>query len=197
MSEAVAKKPRTHQKKNDSSMSKLTITLGAICAVCALILGIVYTVTKPYIEANAAAKAAAAMNLVLPADSYDKVFDKTTDPAADGVDSTVNSIYKAGDLGYVVEVSPSGSFSGTLTIMVGVSTDGTVTGVEVTKTGETSGLGANANKDAFKGQFAGLTGTAAVTKDGGSIAAITGATITSRAVCAGVNSAVAAAASMG
>jgi len=96
-----------------------------------------------------------------------------------------------------VEVAPPGSFSGTLTIMVGVANDGTVTGVEITKTAETSGLGANAGKPQFKDQFAGLTGTAAVTKDGGTINAITGATITSRAVCAGVNSAVAAAASVG
>ena len=185
------------EKKNDSGMAKLTITLGAICAVCALVLGAVYTATKPYIEANQAAKAAAAMNMVLPADSYDKVFDKATDTARDGVDGTVNAVYQAGDAGYVVEVSPSGSFSGTLTIMVGVAADGSVTGVEVTKTAETSGLGANANKDSFKGQFAGLNESAAVTKDGGSIVAITGATITSRAVCAGVNSAVGAAASMG
>ena len=46
----------------------------------------------------------------------------------------IKSINKAGDAGYVVEVAPPGSFSGTLTIMVGVANDGTVTGVEITKT---------------------------------------------------------------
>ena len=42
---------------------------------------------------------------------------------------------------------------------------------------------------AFRGQFAGASGTLAVTKDGGSIDAITSATITSRAVTQGVNAA--------
>ena len=75
--------------------------------------------------------------------------------------------------------------------------EGKVTGIAIISHSETSGLGANASKPAFKDQFAGLSGTIAVTKDGGTIDSITGATITSRAVCNGVNSAVAAAASMG
>ena len=95
------------------------------------------------------------------------------------------------------QVSPSGSFSGTLTIMVGVSGEGQVTGVEIVKTAETSGLGANAGKPAFREQFVGASGSVSVSKDGGAIDALTGATITSRAVCAGVNSALDAAASLG
>ena len=81
--------------------------------------------------------------------------------------------------------------------MVGVGTDGTVTGVEVVKTAETSGLGANASTPAFRDQFVGQSGVLAVSKDGGSIDALTGATITSRSVTNGVNSALAAAAEMG
>lgn len=178
------------ETKKEPGMAQLVIILFAISAITALLLGLVNMITAPVIAANAEAKNAAAMAAVLPADSYEEV-------AYTGDDTTVGKIYKAGDAGYVVQVSPSGSFSGTLTIMVGVDTTGTVTGVEIVKTGETSGLGANAGKPAFKDQFAGLNGTAAVTKDGGTINAITGATITSRAVSNGVNSAVAAAASMG
>ena len=114
-----------------------------------------------------------------------------------GSDTTINAVYQAGDAGYVFQVSPSGSFSGTLTIMVGVDSAGTVTGVEIVKTAETSGLGANASKPAFRDQFVGQSGTLAVAKDGGSIDALTGATITSRAVTSGVNSALAAAAELG
>ncbi len=178
------------ETKKEPGMGRLTLILFAICAVTALLLGLVNMITTPAIAANEKAKNDAAMNAVLPASSYEQV-------AYTGEDGTINAIYKAADQGYVVQVSPSASFSGTLTIMVGVDNDGTVTGVEIVKTAETSGLGANAGKPAFKGQFAGFTGTASVTKDGGTINAITGATITSRAVCAGVNSAVAAAASMG
>lgn len=178
-------------KKNDSGMAKLTITLCAICAVCALVLGLVNMITEDPIKNVQIEKNNAAMAEVLPAGGYTPV-DYT------GSDSTIKSINKAdGDVGYVVEVSPSGSFSGTLTIMVGVNADGTVSGVAVTKSGETSGLGDNAKKPAFRDQFAGLSGEVKVTKDGGVINAITGATITSRAVSAGVTSALAAVAELG
>lgn len=182
MSEAV--------QKNDSGMAKLTITLGAICVACALVLGMVNQITEGPIAAVQQAKNEAAMAEVLPADAYTPV-DYT------GSDATVQSINKAGEEGYVVEVSPGGSFSGTLTIMVGVKNDGTVSGVAVTSSGETSGLGDNAKKPDWRAQFVGLSGEVKVTKDGGSIESITGATITSRAVSAGVTSALAVVAELG
>lgn len=187
MSETVVS---TATKKKEPGMAQLVLVLFAISAVVALLLGVTNMVTDPYIKANEKAKNDAAMAAVLPADSYTQV-----DYA--GSDKTVEAVYQAGDKGWVVQVSPAGSFSGTLTIMVGVDNGGVVTGVEVVKTGETSGLGANAGKPAFKGQFAGKSGTLAVSKDGGEIDAITGATITSRAVTNGVNTAVQTAASMG
>ena len=62
---------------------------------------------------------------------------------------------------------------------------------------ETSGLGTNASKEDWRAQFVGQSGSVAVTKDGGQINAITGATITSRAVSTGVNAALDAVASLG
>lgn len=184
MSEAVA-------KKNDSGMARLTITLCAICAACSLVLGLVNMVTKQPIQDVQKAKNEAAMAEVLPADAYEKVDFTSSDP-------TIQSINKAGDNGYVVEVSPPGSFSGTLTIMVGVASDNTVSGVAVTKSGETSGLGDNAKKPDFRAKFVGMTvDDVKVTKDGGKIDALTGATITSRAVCNGVTSALNAVAELG
>ncbi|MDO4750036.1 MAG: FMN-binding protein, partial [Eubacteriales bacterium] len=64
---------------------------------------------------------------------------------------------------------------------------------------ETPGLGAVAAAStdagvAFREQFVGTTGNLTVNKDGGTIDAITGSTVTSRAVTNGVNSAVEAAA---
>ena len=67
----------------------------------------------------------------------------------------------------------------------------------LTSTAETSGLGSKASDPAFKDQYVGKGGTLAVDKDGGEIAAISGATITSRAVTAGVNSALAAVGQLG
>ena len=114
-----------------------------------------------------------------------------------GGDAMVQAVYKAGDAGYVVEVKPATSFSGNLTIMVGVDNTGACSGISITSTGETSGLGSNASKPDFQAQFVGKTGEVKVTKDGGDIDALTGATITSRGVCEAVTSAIAAAASMG
>ena len=73
---------------------------------------------------------------------------------------------------------------------------GKVLGIAVVSHTETSGLGAvaaanNSAGQAFRDQFVGASGAVAVTKDGGQIDAITGATVTSRAVCEGVNAALA------
>jgi len=184
MSEAV--------KKNDAGMAKLSITLGAICAICALLLGLVNSFTEGVIADNQMKEKMAAMQQVLPADDYD--------PATyAGSDATILSAYKATDgSGSVIEVDCNGgSFSGTLSIMVGVKADGTVSGVSILTTAETSGLGAKAGDPEFKDQFIGKSGTVAVDKDGGEISSISGATITSRAVSTGVTAALAAAAELG
>lgn len=178
-------------KKNDAGMARLAITLGAICAICALLLGMVNMFTEGVIADNQMREKMAAMQQVLPADDYD--------PATyTGADATILSAYKASNGGSVIEVDCNGgSFSGTLSIMVGIDADGTVTGVSILTTAETSGLGAKAGDPEFKDQFIGKSGSVAVDKDGGEISAISGATITSRAVCVGVSAALAAAAELG
>ncbi len=176
--------------RKEPGMAMLVIVLLVICLVTSLLLGLANAVTAPAILANETAKREAAMAAVLAADSYTPV-------EYTGSDSSISGVYQAGDLGYVVEVNCVGSFSGTLSIMVGVDASGAITGVEVVQNAETSGLGANVNKAAWREQFKGQTGKLAVTKDGGTINAVTGATVTSRSVSNGVNSAMAAAASMG
>ena len=81
-----------------------------------------------------------------------------------------------------------------------INADGTVAGIKVTEASETPGLGAKAQSDKnWIAQFAGqpADGSLAVSKDGGTINAITGATITSRAVTLGVNTAANCVASLG
>ena len=164
---------------------KLALILFAVSAIVALCLGLVNGITAERIEAIAAEKLATAMDVVLPASSYDPV-------EYTGSDSQVDAIYKAGDAGYVVQCTVGGS-QGTITMITGIDATGTVTGISVLDHGETPGLGAIAGAagekgDTFRAQFAGLT-SAAVTKDGGSVNALTGATVTSRAICTGVNAA--------
>ena len=127
------------ETKKDPGTATLVVVLFLICLVTSLLLGLTNEVTAPFIEANNWKTTQEAMNAVLPADEY-------TDVTADyaGGDATVEAVYQAGDAGYVVQVSPPTSFSGNLTIMVGVDSSYACTGISVTSTGETSGLGSNA-----------------------------------------------------
>ncbi|BBO71727.1 electron transport complex subunit G [Desulfosarcina alkanivorans] len=71
--------------------------------------------------------------------------------------------------------------------------ENTLRGLAVTTHKETPGLGAMAKDDPkFAAQFVGqsISDAFGVTTDGGQISALSGATITSRAVCSGVNQAV-------
>ena len=96
---------------------------------------------------------------------------------------------------YVVEVEVMG-FNGPITMMISLDQGQAVWGLSIVSHTETAGLGAVAAADsdagkAFRSQFAYLSDAVAVTKDGGEVDAITGATVTSRAICKGVNAALA------
>lgn len=178
-------------KKKEPGMVMLVVVLAVISLVMALLLGMVNDVTKPAIDANKLAKTQKAMTKVLPADSYNELKDfKSTDPYVTGV-------YEAGEDGYVVLTTPTSGFSGAIDMMVGVDNDGVVTGIAIITHAETSGLGSNATKPEWQKQFVGQSGEVKVKKDGGTIDSITGSTITSRAVCDGVNSALAAVEELG
>ena len=163
------------------SMGMLIVVLFLITFITALLLGYINQVTAPKIAKNNEETRAAAMAELIPGAEFEPA-EKTEDPAPDKDTPAIQNIY-------CMEVLPSG-FGGTLTIVVGINTDGTVAGAQVTSHSETPGLGAKAKADpTWITQFAGKAadGSLAVTKDGGDINAITGATITSRAVTKAVN----------
>lgn len=110
-----------------------------------------------------------------------------TEEPYDGEDESIRRVFKAED-GYVLEVETAG-YVGPMTLWVGVTNEGTVSGVTVRDHGETFGLGRGAQTDApFLLQFLGTAGEAAVGED---IDALTGATVTSKAVTRAVNAAAA------
>lgn len=157
---------------------RLTLTLFVITAVVAGLLGFVNYMTADTIAAQTAQKAEAARRQVLEAEYYEPM------DVPEG--SGVTEAYRAGEPGYVVRVSPNG-FGGAIDMMVGVDTSGTVTGISIISHSETASLGANCTREDFRSQFVGASGAVAVTKDGGQIEALTGATVTSRAVSDGVS----------
>lgn len=178
------------EKKKEPGMLTLVLVLAVISLVMAFLLGMVNNLTAPAIAENTWKKTETAMNNVLPADSYTKVEYTGSDPYVAGV-------YQAADEGYVVLVTPTSGFSGGIEMMAGFSSDGALTGIAIINHAETSGLGSKATDPSWQEQFKGTTEDVKVAKDGGTIQAITGSTITSRAVCDGVNAARAALAELG
>ena len=184
-------------KQNESVVMyvlRLAGTLLLITAVVAAALAGVNAITAPVIEELNAAKTQEAISAVLPGGFDTEI--------ADYADATgiVSKVYQGAN-GYAVEVGPGG-FDNTITMMVGIDNEGKVLGISVVNHTETAGLGAVAAADtpkgiAFREQFVGASGAVSVTKDGGTMDAITGATITSRAVCAGVNAALGCTVNMG
>ena len=178
--------------KKEGGIVQLVVVLGLITLVCALLLGLINGVTAQKIVQNNIDKRNAAMEEIIPGASFEDM--KTTVPAPDKDTPEISGVYKAtvdgADAGYCLEVKPKG-FGGALTLIVGINADNTVAGAKVTAHAETPGLGAKSQDAEWIAQYAGMPadGSLAVSKDGGSVNAITGATITSRAVTKGVNTA--------
>ena len=176
-------------KQNESLalyVGRLALTLLLITAVVAAALAGVNAMTAPIIDELNAAKTQEAISAVLPGGFDTEITDYTD---ATGI---VSKIYRGAN-GYAVEVGPSG-FDNTITMMVGIDNEGKVLGISVVSHTETAGLGAVSAAQtpkgiAFRDQFVGQSGSVSVTKDGGTMDAITGATITSRAICTGINAA--------
>ena len=104
-----------------------------------------------------------------------------------GEDQNITVVYK-GETGYVIGTATEG-YAGTIKMLIGVSNDGYVTGLQVRQMEETFGLGGEALTDwNFLAQFLKTEGDAVV---GENIDAISGATVTSKAITRSVNSAVA------
>ena len=179
--------------KNESIVKyilRLVLTLLLITGVVAAALAGVNAITKDAIAANQEKKTQDALALVLPGvEGLQKV-------ELTGNAGIISEVYASGN-NYAVKVLPSG-FDGAITMMVGIA-DGQVTGISVISHTETPGLGAvaaaqNAKGEAFRGQFVGQSGELVV---GNQIDAMSGATITSKAVTSGVNAALAYVADLG
>lgn len=171
---------------------KLGFKLLLVTAVAGLILGGAFLVTKDPIAKQVAKTNSEAMKEVLPkADSFEIM-----DGKSKGNVTEVNEGKKSSDVsGYAIKVLTKG-YGGQIEMMVGVSKEGEVKGIKILSHSETPGLGANAPQPKFSGQFKGkptdkkleVVKTAPANKS--EVQAITGATITSRAVTKGVNEAV-------
>lgn len=173
---------------------KLGFNLLIITAVAGLLLGFGYSITKEPIAQQAIKAKNEAMQKILPAAENFEAVEVALDE--NSIVKEINKGSKGSDVaGYAIKVAPKG-YSGAVQLMVGVSTEGKVTGISILQHSETPGLGANATKESWNGQFKdkSIDKPFTVVKKAPSneheISAITGSTITSKAVTDGVNEAV-------
>ncbi len=194
------------KNKDVKSMLKDAAILFAITLLSGLMLGFVYELTKEPIriqEEKAIQEACQAVfaddsgkGLTFNKESYVPDVAKQTELAKAGVE--IGTVYAAktatGELhGYVVESTTKEGYGGNIVLYVGVTTDGTVSGVSILEIAETPGLGMNADA-VLVPQFKGVqTGAFTYTKTGSTseneIDAISGATITTKAIINAVNGA--------
>lgn len=179
---------------------KNTVILTLITLIAGICLGAVYEITKePIAQAQDAAKKEAWQQVFPDADVNDfepiDVDQKAADKAIKdlGVKATIDEVCTVGEEGYVVTATDKEGYGGDIKITVGITADGTINGISILSISETAGLGMRATEPAFYEQYQGKQAEKfVVSKDGGDgepIDALSGATITSRAVTGAVNAA--------
>lgn len=178
------------KKLNAKAVLIPAVALLLICLVATTLLAGTNMITSEKIAQNAIETEKASRMLVLPEGvNYGEV---TT--LESGITYCIGSDDSGKEVGYVFTSGAKG-YGGTVSVMVGIDMEGTITGIEILSHSETPGLGANATKDDFKGRFIGKSGELTVNKtsnDGQNVQAITAATITSKAVTGAVNAVTAA-----
>lgn len=171
---------------------KLGVVLFGITAVTGLVLGAVQSITSGPIAATRQRQKNDALATTLPgAKDFAPV-------AIEGDGGIITEIFAGSDgasqIGYNFTLRPKG-FGGLLTLVCGINNEGRVMDISILESGETPGLGARASEPAFAGQFheklaeGDLEVTKTPPQNDVEIQAISGATITSRAVTDAVNAA--------
>ena len=120
-----------------------------------------------------------------------KSFEPVTAPDIEGV----NSAYKADGGGWVFDVTSTQGYHGDVELMVGITADGKVAGIQTVMSNETEGIGSQAISEDYYKNFKGLDATGSLTVEEGSgdakhIDAVSGATFASKAVADCVNIAI-------
>jgi len=158
-----------------STLVLISVTLGA-----GFLLALIFVITKPTIDLNVAEKIAAAQGRVFP--NGDEFIERTSQDGVTYFDVMINDTLA----GRVYRAS-SGGYGGPMELLIGVRS-GNVTGVEILSMLETPGFGEKVDDPVFKDQFIGKSPDDAVAlRD--DIDAVTGATISSRALTKGVREA--------
>lgn len=185
------------------NMFKDAAILFAITLISGLLLGLVYQVTaEPRREQQERKIQEACQAVFAQAEKFEETGYTVSETlsqqlAEDGV--KIGTVYQAMDtagnpLGYVIETISGEGYGGNITLYAGITNDGILNGVSILKISETPGLGMRAGEvlvPQFKHKTAGeFTYTKTGSQSDSEIDAISGATITTKAVTNAVNGAV-------
>ncbi|RKX67675.1 hypothetical protein DRP44_01725 [candidate division TA06 bacterium] len=160
---------------------KMVLSLTVVCALAGVILAETYAVTNKKIENDKKQAVIDNLSTVIKADHFEQVIPDTLWYALGEENDTIGIVFMAFGKG----------FGGTIDAIVGMNNEGKLTGVKITPSKETPGLGVKTGEPKFMNQFKGKTlEELKITKDGGKIEAVTAATISSRGATNGIHDAV-------
>ena len=197
-----------------NELIKDCMKLVLITLVAGLALGFVYGITKEPIRKQENSAQQEAYRSVFPdADDFadykgfsekeaSEAFAANENTVEDHEGDTMNQVVEAkakgNTIGYIFDITTHKGYGGDIELTVGIRSDGTVTGYSVLAIGETAGLGMNAKNPEWASQYDDKkVEDFSVVKDGSGasddakIDAISGASITSRAVTGAVNNCIA------
>jgi len=172
-------------KKKDTFIN-MVVSLFVITIISGFSLGYVNELTVGPIAKGKIERKVVALKKVLPAfdnNPVEQVIMLKSEFAKDSVE--VYPAFKNGEfVGAAVIGATEKGFSGLIKIMVGFTPDGIIQNIQVLEQKETPGLGTKMKDEKFLAQFREKNPSVfnlKVTKDGGEVDALTGATITTRA----------------
>lgn len=184
---------------------KDALILFVITLISGVLLGGVYEVTKTIIaQRQEEAKLKTYQEVFMDATAFEENTELTQKAAETDLSTyekvTVDEVLDAKDasgnvIGHLVTSTSKAGYGGEVTISIGITAEGEITGIGYLALNETPGLGMKASESEFKDQFAGKNAAQlTLVKGGGAsgddqINAISGATVTSSAVTNAVNAA--------
>lgn len=188
----------TAKKDNKLFIIRLALILFLIVFISTLLLTLCNYLTKDKIAALEQKTANEARQAVIPGATFEEIKLSESDEKKFSDEYAFKGAYRAEKdgkfSGYCINVAPNG-FGGEINMIVGLDENLNYTGIKIISLSETPGLGAKASESEFTKQFSdNKKGELEVIKNAkntneNQINAISGATITSKAVTTGVNNA--------
>ena len=174
----------SNNKLNLHEILSTGLKLFIITAITCVSLCLVNSVTQPIAEQLESEKVMDSVRALINEESY------TIDEVDGFSDESIEKIYKISSTNdgslicYCIKSSEKG-YGGAINLMVRVNASGSIGGVKVISASETPGIGQKALEPAFLDRFNGKSGSVALGEGG--LTALTGATITSKAVTKSIN----------